>query len=298
MGGRQPALHLLGEDRAVIRSLAAPLAGGTPRRVQCDASESPESGQSPSPTATESSPPPAHAQRDPGSCGATRRRVRTPATGSPSSGSWHRRHPRGPFPAAVRTPPRPFTSGGSPGSSTAGCWRSTRAAPDPGRHGLSAPARRRDRWHRGAAAAEHAACGLVHADRPPVRCRGGLVPLRRRRPGPHVTAARPHRSAVRHPRHRRGAGPLRHVRHRRTGNRRLPPGRVLAAPLLAGTAHREPARARLPRGGSGTEAGEGPCRGAARADAPDPLDFQWGYEWPTAEQWANGQTYGICWAPV
>lgn len=44
--------------------------------------------------------------------------------------------------------------------------------------------------------------------------------------------------------------------------------------------------------------GEGPCRGAARADAPDPLDFQWGYEWPTADQWTGGQTYGICWVPA
>lgn len=53
-----------------------------------------------------------------------------------------------------------------------------------------------------------------------------------------------------------------------------------------------------PGEGPAQQAGEDPCRGAARADAPDPLDFQWGYEWPTAEQWSNGQTYGICWAPV
>ena len=26
-------------------------------------------------------------------------------------------------------------------------------------------------------------------------------------------------------------------------------------------------------------------------------NFTWGYEWPTAEQWAAGQTYGLCWAP-
>ena len=44
-------------------------------------------------------------------------------------------------------------------------------------------------------------------------------------------------------------------------------------------------------------AGEEPCSAAARASAPNPLDFQWGYEFPTAEQWASGQTYGICWAP-
>lgn len=45
-------------------------------------------------------------------------------------------------------------------------------------------------------------------------------------------------------------------------------------------------------------AGEEPCKAAARADAPDPLDFRWGYEWPTAEQWEAGQTYGICWVPA
>lgn len=44
-------------------------------------------------------------------------------------------------------------------------------------------------------------------------------------------------------------------------------------------------------------AGEGPCQEAARAVAADALDYQWGYEWPTAEQWADGQTWGICWAP-
>lgn len=43
--------------------------------------------------------------------------------------------------------------------------------------------------------------------------------------------------------------------------------------------------------------GEAPCTDAGRAAADDPLDFQWGYEWPTSEQWAAGQTYGICWAP-
>jgi hypothetical protein len=45
-------------------------------------------------------------------------------------------------------------------------------------------------------------------------------------------------------------------------------------------------------------AGEEPCKAAARAAAPDPLDFRWGYEWPTSGQWNAGQTYGICWAPA
>ncbi|SDD69047.1 septum formation family protein [Nocardioides lianchengensis] len=45
------------------------------------------------------------------------------------------------------------------------------------------------------------------------------------------------------------------------------------------------------------EAGQTPCQDAGRDAAEDPLDYQWGYEWPTAEQWAAGQTYGRCWAP-
>ena len=44
-------------------------------------------------------------------------------------------------------------------------------------------------------------------------------------------------------------------------------------------------------------AGEAPCEAAGRAVADDALSFQWGYEWPTGEQWESGQTYGICWAP-
>jgi hypothetical protein len=44
-------------------------------------------------------------------------------------------------------------------------------------------------------------------------------------------------------------------------------------------------------------AGDTPCQDAAREVADDTLSFQWGYEWPTAEQWAAGQTYGLCWAP-
>lgn len=45
-------------------------------------------------------------------------------------------------------------------------------------------------------------------------------------------------------------------------------------------------------------AGEEPCRSAAVGVADDPLDFEWGYEWPTAEQWRHGQTWGLCWAPI
>lgn len=58
------------------------------------------------------------------------------------------------------------------------------------------------------------------------------------------------------------------------------------------TAKRYPGEARV------RTAGEGPCEEAGRAAADDALNFRWGYEWPTAEQWDAGQTYGICWAPA
>lgn len=45
-------------------------------------------------------------------------------------------------------------------------------------------------------------------------------------------------------------------------------------------------------------AGEETCREAGRSAAPDPLDFEWGYEWPTEEQWDMGRTYGLCWVPT
>jgi hypothetical protein len=45
------------------------------------------------------------------------------------------------------------------------------------------------------------------------------------------------------------------------------------------------------------EAGQEPCQDAGAAAADDTLDYQWGYEWPTAQQWAAGQRFGRCWAP-
>jgi hypothetical protein len=44
-------------------------------------------------------------------------------------------------------------------------------------------------------------------------------------------------------------------------------------------------------------AGQAPCQEAARAIASDALDYEWGYEWPTKDQWKAGQTYGRCWSP-
>ena len=45
-------------------------------------------------------------------------------------------------------------------------------------------------------------------------------------------------------------------------------------------------------------AGQQACQDAASAQADDPLNYQWGYEWPTQQQWQAGQHYGICWAPA
>ncbi len=45
-------------------------------------------------------------------------------------------------------------------------------------------------------------------------------------------------------------------------------------------------------------AGQQPCQDAASAEADDPLNYRWGYEWPTEQQWQAGQHYGICWAPA
>ena len=44
-------------------------------------------------------------------------------------------------------------------------------------------------------------------------------------------------------------------------------------------------------------AGDTVCADAARAIASDALDYEWGYEWPTKDQWQAGQTYGRCWSP-
>ncbi|MDZ5623256.1 septum formation family protein [Nocardioides bizhenqiangii] len=40
-----------------------------------------------------------------------------------------------------------------------------------------------------------------------------------------------------------------------------------------------------------------PCENAGLDVADDPLDYEWGYEYPTEEQWEMGQTWGLCWAP-
>ena len=44
-------------------------------------------------------------------------------------------------------------------------------------------------------------------------------------------------------------------------------------------------------------AGDDPCSSAGSDAAGGALDYQWGYEWPTRQQWVAGQHYGICWVP-
>jgi len=53
-----------------------------------------------------------------------------------------------------------------------------------------------------------------------------------------------------------------------------------------------------PGQGAAKAAGQKVCQEAGRKVAADALDYKWGYEWPTAQQWAAGQSYGICWAPA
>lgn len=55
--------------------------------------------------------------------------------------------------------------------------------------------------------------------------------------------------------------------------------------------------ARYPGVAKARAAGQQACQDAARAVATDPLNYRWGYEWPTASQWQKGQHYGLCWAP-
>lgn len=40
------------------------------------------------------------------------------------------------------------------------------------------------------------------------------------------------------------------------------------------------------------------CQEAGRSVAADALNYQWGYDWPTRQQWATGLRYGLCWAPA
>ncbi|QYJ05530.1 septum formation family protein [Nocardioides panacisoli] len=43
--------------------------------------------------------------------------------------------------------------------------------------------------------------------------------------------------------------------------------------------------------------GQQTCEDVGADEAEDPLDYRWSYEWPTAEQWQAGMTFGRCWVP-
>lgn len=58
------------------------------------------------------------------------------------------------------------------------------------------------------------------------------------------------------------------------------------------------ARVDYPGEEAAEERGQVQCENAALDVAADPLEFDWGYEWPTAEQWEMGQQFGRCWAPA
>ncbi len=45
------------------------------------------------------------------------------------------------------------------------------------------------------------------------------------------------------------------------------------------------------------QAGDESCSDEVRARNDLVLEYTYGWEWPTADQWAAGQRYGFCWAP-
>lgn len=45
------------------------------------------------------------------------------------------------------------------------------------------------------------------------------------------------------------------------------------------------------------QAGDSTCRDQVQQAAGSPERFSYGWEWPTAAQWRDGQHYGYCWVP-
>jgi hypothetical protein len=58
-----------------------------------------------------------------------------------------------------------------------------------------------------------------------------------------------------------------------------------------------PGGKRYPGQQAARSSGNDTCRDRIRDRADDPLKFQYGWEWPTGEQWREGQHFGYCWAP-
>ncbi len=98
-----------------------------------------------------------------------------------------------------------------------------------------------------------------------------------------------------------GARRVRPVRHRPARHRGVQPGALPRGPQLEGDLGPRPLQEVGQRPVPGREAvkgaGQTVCADAARAIASDALDYEWGYEWPTKDQWQAGQTYGRCWSP-
>ncbi len=55
---------------------------------------------------------------------------------------------------------------------------------------------------------------------------------------------------------------------------------------------------RYPGVDAAREAGQDECQEAGLQVADDALNYRWGYEWPTKQQWRAGQHWGFCWAPA
>jgi hypothetical protein len=55
---------------------------------------------------------------------------------------------------------------------------------------------------------------------------------------------------------------------------------------------------RYPGAAAVRKAGNSTCKDEARARSGNSLKFQFGWEWPTRDQWARGQHYGFCWVPA
>jgi hypothetical protein len=66
---------------------------------------------------------------------------------------------------------------------------------------------------------------------------------------------------------------------------------VRTVPLRSGP------RGAYPGEATARAAGQQPCKDVGQRASSDKLNFSWGYEWPSAQQWSGGQTYGLCWIP-
>jgi hypothetical protein len=65
---------------------------------------------------------------------------------------------------------------------------------------------------------------------------------------------------------------------------------IATRPVPAGKGGAWPGRVKAEAAGS-------TCADEARPQADDTLNFRWGFEFPTREQWRSGRRYGFCWVP-